>query len=165
MTLADPSTSENYDTNATVPVVFYPSVDGIYLTDVPDKVIKRGNIHKNIDVILGNTGTEGYMITSMLVPKFHDPDFNMTDFAMFVGMILGMHNPKMDDKSFEKAYAEVFKVYSTSPSSADLKRDLADLNGDLLLTYPTYQTAVDFSGKAAMMINHQLIYNSVQINY
>lgn len=63
-----------------VPLSFFPAVDQEAFLDRPEKLVDYGEFNQDVDLILGYTQTEGYMLGRMIFPEFSSPDMNLTLF-------------------------------------------------------------------------------------
>lgn len=60
------------------------AVDGVYIPDDPETLLRKGEINAGVHVLMGNTHTEGYLASLFYAPYLHSPDAGLDQFRAMV---------------------------------------------------------------------------------
>ena len=146
--LSEPGNSEHCE--GKVPPMMYPArVDGTYIPDDPKRLLKSGAFHKDINVMLGTTATEGYLVGLFMNPKLGTPDFNVNDLMEVIVREMAMRYPASPPYVWQAQADEAIKMYCTATQGDLVSKAYADFGGDSMLILPTYETALDLSGRSS----------------
>lgn len=148
MTLVDPPTVEVSDY-----LQFIPTIDGQYISEPIEVSLESGNYGRNVDIMIGTTHTEGHGISQVMLLEpmsYGSKVLNMTDLETIIGITLGIFYPDINRDNYPHLIPEISKTYHTGQDNSAIRRDLAEFFGDVLMTYPTYETARQLSGNTLL---------------
>lgn len=125
--------------------MWLPVRDGVLFPDSPQALLDQGQFHKDVDLIIGVCQTEGYLMSSFLVPNWAEGDVDEEAFRGVVKQQMTIKYPNQAELVEEVTTAFV-KEYFDGTSGEETKKAVVEFIGDSILIIASLKTAEVLKG-------------------